>query len=131
MKDRDLYSIDEAHERLGGISRNTIYEMLRKGELASVVLGCRRFIAADAITKLINAQPQQPRARLRTPHAIVKRSGISSAVSPLACQSASSRRRHLATSPQSTIGVCAHGTDIRRWQDSEVSAFCSRSVARS
>ena len=53
MKDRDLYSIEEARERLGGISRNTLYEMLRKGELASVVLGCRRFIAADAIAKLI------------------------------------------------------------------------------
>jgi excisionase family DNA binding protein len=55
MKDRDLYSIDEARERLGGISRNTLYEMLRKGELASVILGCRRFIAADAIAKLIRA----------------------------------------------------------------------------
>ena len=55
MKDRDLYSIDEARERLGGISRNTIYEMLRKGQLASVILGCRRFIAADAISKLISA----------------------------------------------------------------------------
>ena len=70
MKDRDLYSIDEARERLGGISRNTIYEMLRKGELASVVLGCRRFIAADAITKLINAatttkSPSQDSARDR------------------------------------------------------------------
>ncbi len=51
MKDRDLYSIEEARERLGGISRNTL--MLRKGELASVILGCRRFIAADAIAKLI------------------------------------------------------------------------------
>ena len=55
MRDRDLYSIDEARERLGGISRNSIYEMLRKGELASVILGCRRFIAADAIAKLITA----------------------------------------------------------------------------
>lgn len=53
MKDSDLYSIDEARERLGGISRNTLYEMLRKGELASVIRGCRRFIAADAIAKLI------------------------------------------------------------------------------
>jgi len=53
MKDRDLYSIEEARERLGGISRNTIYELLRKDELASVILGCRRFIAADAIAKLI------------------------------------------------------------------------------
>lgn len=33
MKERDLYSIDEARERLGGISRNLIYEILRSGRL--------------------------------------------------------------------------------------------------
>jgi excisionase family DNA binding protein len=61
MKDRALYSIEEARERLGGISRNTLYQMLRKGELASVILGCRRFIAADAIAKLTSIDyHQQP-----------------------------------------------------------------------
>ena len=53
MKERDLYSIDEARERLGGISRNLIYEILRSGRLSSVVLGSRRFIPAAAITQLI------------------------------------------------------------------------------
>jgi Helix-turn-helix domain len=51
--DRNLYSIAEARERLGGISRNSIYALLRSGELASVVLGCRRFITAVAIAELI------------------------------------------------------------------------------
>ncbi len=53
IMDRDLYSIAEARERLGGISRNSIYALLRSGELASVVLGCRRFITAAAIAELI------------------------------------------------------------------------------
>ena len=53
MKDRDLYSIQEARERLGGISRNTIYLMLRRGELGSVVIGCRRFISSAQIAQLI------------------------------------------------------------------------------
>jgi hypothetical protein len=53
MKERDLYSIDEARERLGGISRNLIYEILRSGRLSSVVLGSRRFIPAAAIAQLI------------------------------------------------------------------------------
>ncbi len=53
MKDRELYSIEEARELLGGISRNTIYGFLRKGDLASVVLGCRRFISAAAIKEFI------------------------------------------------------------------------------
>jgi excisionase family DNA binding protein len=53
MIGRELYSIKEARELLGGISRNSIYELLRAGNLPSVVLGCRRFIAASAITELI------------------------------------------------------------------------------
>jgi hypothetical protein len=41
MTDRDLYSIDEARERLGSISRNSLYQILRTGQLASVVIGGR------------------------------------------------------------------------------------------
>src|ERR1700730_6822730 len=55
MRDRDLYSIEEARELLGGISRNTIYSALRTGELSSVIIGCRRFIAAAAIEEFIQA----------------------------------------------------------------------------
>jgi excisionase family DNA binding protein len=53
MKDRDLYSIDEARERLGGISRNSIYQLLHKGQLASVIIGTRRLVSAAAIDQLI------------------------------------------------------------------------------
>jgi hypothetical protein len=53
MQDRALYSIQESRRLLGGISRNTIYDLLRTGQLASVLIGCRRFISADAIADLI------------------------------------------------------------------------------
>jgi hypothetical protein len=53
MKERDLYSIEEARERLGGISRNSIYQILRTGQLASVIIGSRRFVPAAAIAQLI------------------------------------------------------------------------------
>jgi hypothetical protein len=53
MLDRALYSIQESRELLGGISRNTIYDLMRTGQLASVLIGCRRFISADAIADLI------------------------------------------------------------------------------
>jgi excisionase family DNA binding protein len=53
MQDRALYSIQEARRLLGGISRNTIYRLLRSGELASVVIGCRRFIAPASIAELV------------------------------------------------------------------------------
>jgi excisionase family DNA binding protein len=54
MQHRALYSIQEARKLLGGISRNTIYQLLRNGELPSVVIGCRRFVSDDAIAELIN-----------------------------------------------------------------------------
>ena len=53
MKERDLYSIEEARERLGGISRNSIYQILRSGQLASVVICGRRLVSAVAIAQLI------------------------------------------------------------------------------
>jgi hypothetical protein len=53
MLDRALYSIQESRKLLGGISRNTIYDLMRTGQLASVLIGCRRFISADAIADLI------------------------------------------------------------------------------
>jgi hypothetical protein len=43
--DRALYSIEETRVRLGGISRSSLYAMLRAGDLPSVVIGCRRFVS--------------------------------------------------------------------------------------
>ena len=54
MQHRALYSIQEARKLLGGISRNTIYQLLRNGELPSVVIGCRRFVSDSAISELID-----------------------------------------------------------------------------
>ena len=55
MYSKDLYSIEEARELLGGISRNSIYHLLRDGKLASVPIGRRRFISAAAIEAFIQA----------------------------------------------------------------------------
>jgi helix-turn-helix protein len=70
--DRALYSIEETRARLGGISRNSLYAMLRAGELPSVVLGCRRFVSAEAIAALIristtSVSPSQDAVRSRRP----------------------------------------------------------------
>lgn len=72
MKDRDLYSIDEARQRLGGMSRNLIYQIMRTGQLASVVIGGRRFVSAVAIAQLIaksttTVSPTQAAARSSLP----------------------------------------------------------------
>jgi hypothetical protein len=70
--DRALYSIEETRARLGGISRNSLYAMLRAGSLPSVVIGCRRFVSAEAIAALIrnsttSTSPSQDSVRLRRP----------------------------------------------------------------
>ena len=82
MKERELYSIAEARERLGGISRGFIYELPHRGELNSVVIGCRRFISRGAILELIeksnteqspatdNARDRKPEESLPLPNAI-------------------------------------------------------------
>jgi len=53
VRERQLYSIEEARELLGGISRNTIYGLMRSGDLASVQFGRRRFVSAAAIAVFI------------------------------------------------------------------------------
>ena len=70
--DRALYSIEETRARLGGISRNSLYAMLRAGSLPSVVIGCRRFVSAEAIAALIrfsttSVSPSQVAVRSRRP----------------------------------------------------------------
>jgi Helix-turn-helix domain len=72
MDNRVLYTITEARNLLGGISRNSIYSLLRHGQLESVVIGCRRFIARAAIDALIEKStttesPSVDSARLRKP----------------------------------------------------------------
>jgi hypothetical protein len=53
VMDRELYSIEQARALLGGIARNTLYDLLRSGALASVPIGRRRFISARAIAAFI------------------------------------------------------------------------------
>ena len=64
---RDLYCVDDARQRLGGIARATIYEMFRTGAIATVVIGRRRFVPAVAIDRFIDQSSGRdiPRSRRR------------------------------------------------------------------
>ena len=66
--ERALYSMDEACVRLGGIAKNTLYRLLRSQQLASVVIGRRRFIAAEAIAAFV-ANTSKPQASEGAPAA--------------------------------------------------------------
>lgn len=51
--ERLAYTVDQAREQLGGISRPTIYVWINEGQLGSVKVGGRRFITHDQITKFL------------------------------------------------------------------------------
>jgi hypothetical protein len=69
MRIRLQYPIEEARQLLG-ISRNSIYALFRSRKLASVVIGCRRFVTHEAILDLIaksttTQSPTEDPTRLR------------------------------------------------------------------
>lgn len=81
MYAKDLYSIEEARELLGGISRNSIYHLLRDGKLASVPIGRRRFISAAAIEAFIlvtttTDAPEPGRSRFPRKQVVQMRLGL-------------------------------------------------------
>jgi hypothetical protein len=70
MDTRELLSIEDARHALGGIARATLYDLLNRGELASIIIGRRRFIPATAIAAFIattatTIAPSQVHARRR------------------------------------------------------------------
>lgn len=60
MKDKDyvvtpvLYSVEEAAEALR-LSRSTLYELIRSGQLRSVKFGRRRLVPVDALDEYVAA----------------------------------------------------------------------------
>ncbi len=49
-----LHPVNEAMERLGGIGRTTLYEMIRQGQIGTVHIGHRVFIPSDEIAAFID-----------------------------------------------------------------------------
>jgi excisionase family DNA binding protein len=64
--DRNLYTINETRERLGGMSRSFIYTLIASGRLASVKIGRRRFVPKDAIDAFV-ASAARTRMPVRVP----------------------------------------------------------------
>jgi hypothetical protein len=76
--ERELYSIEQARALLGGIARNTFYDLLRSGALASVPIGRRRFISARATAGSDSGRRSTLRQRIRislSPRAAVIEAG--------------------------------------------------------
>jgi excisionase family DNA binding protein len=55
MSEREVFSVDEVAERLG-LSRNSAYEAVRKGEIPSVRIGRRILVSRVALDRLLAGQ---------------------------------------------------------------------------
>ena len=49
------YSIDEVADKIG-LCRNTVYDLVRKGELPTIRLGKRILVPAPALDRMLNGQ---------------------------------------------------------------------------
>lgn len=52
--DRLLIPYDDTRERLGGIGRTTLYELIERGELTRVNIGRRGFITAKSLAAYVD-----------------------------------------------------------------------------
>ncbi len=59
---RQVWSVPDAAERLG-VSRTTLYALIKDGELGSVTIGRRRFVAEEQIQRYITDQINDRPAR--------------------------------------------------------------------
>jgi excisionase family DNA binding protein len=58
---RLTYTVEEAGALIG-VSRSTMYELVRSGEVASVRVGARRFVTAPTIEAITGVTPPPPSA---------------------------------------------------------------------
>lgn len=59
MADRRLYSLDEAMEYLGGITKPTLYELINQENVQRVKIGRRSFITRESLDQYIERQIQE------------------------------------------------------------------------
>ena len=60
-----VYTVDEAREQLGGMSRAVFYEELKKDRLRSYTVGRRRYISDDALNAYVRARESECDGRLK------------------------------------------------------------------
>lgn len=56
MTERALLSIAQAQEQLGGISRTTVYELIKSGDLRRVKIGARALITSESLAAYLVRQ---------------------------------------------------------------------------
>ena len=51
--ERLLISIEDGRQKLGGIGRTTVYELIKQGELEHVNIGRRGFLTATSLAQYV------------------------------------------------------------------------------
>jgi excisionase family DNA binding protein len=54
--ERLAYTVDQAREQLGGVSRSLIYGWIKSGQLGSVKVGGRRLVSAQHLQTFLEDQ---------------------------------------------------------------------------
>jgi hypothetical protein len=63
---RRAWKVDEARQLLGGISRKSIYDLIKSGELRTVMIAGRRLVPDDAISEVIARGTSETWSPIRT-----------------------------------------------------------------
>ena len=53
-----LLTLEEASQRLGGLSRTKLFELMREGQLKPVKIGRRTFLTLDVLRRFVSDQAQ-------------------------------------------------------------------------
>ncbi|GEM_PF-3329789 len=64
--ERVIYPIDEARTLLGGIARQTVYDLISAGKLTSIKIGRRRLIPAESIEACSRLLQSEQAATIRS-----------------------------------------------------------------
>jgi excisionase family DNA binding protein len=54
LPQRLIHSVPQSRERLGGLSRSSLYELIARGELELVKIGRRSFITEDSLQRFVS-----------------------------------------------------------------------------
>ena len=56
---KHAYTVDEAREQLGGMSRAVFYEEIKKDRLKTYTVGRRRYVSDDSLSAYVQARESE------------------------------------------------------------------------
>ncbi len=60
LAERDAYTVPQTRQRLGGISQESYYGLVKSGALKTFLIGTRRYTSPEAIAAFIRKRESEP-----------------------------------------------------------------------